>query len=689
MKKFSSEFFRGVSAAVMMVVCNLAFGADYGDNLILNGDIEAEGTCCTPSDQYIYNNEAKFALPNWEVSNFANELVAVCDIQADRYFYYGDIHKRRLSNYSNQTDIVYRDWAVPAGYYGTRMLALRKSNSWAKSFFTVPFDGVGRFSFVMAHCNQNGDQCADHDAQIVVDFIHNGVTNEVIRIDKFFEGGVSWLYAKDIAVESGDYELRIWQDVKADAGNCCILYDNFEFRMAMPTVIQSSVGVRYVSEGLPQYDVAIKHEPGEEVTVSAPMKKFVVGDNNALSVKCDGWRRYQLDSSGNRVGEPIATGKGSTCTFSSAAYDEEVEWQWSLAGKDSQWSSELMVSGDSSVSNFPALVRISPTTISGFRYSQLSSINDISFVDEYGNVLPYEIDTWNPDGESLVWVKFPVLGHRYIMRWQHNAAVVNNPSEVWSDYASVWHLDDTENGVAVGDEQIGDDTSRVQYDSTTNGLMLSFSDYYYKGSDVAASRIVPGKIGAAVDKWKVQGSDNHVPLLTVADYRTASGLAGTDFHTVSFWVYYPEQSKCTSQWRDIFKFGGEVDGTGKGCWGIKFADNSSTTLNCFGVSDLAESEQPCKGWVHFAVVYNKPDLYFYINGIKRGEASVPQQPGYINTTDALYLSPLFGQVDEARVCRNSASTLYMQAEYATVADPDFIEYGPAVNSNKGLVIFTK
>ena len=58
--------------------------------------------------------------------------------------------------------------------------------------------------------------------------------------------------------------------------------------------------------------------------------------------------------------------------------------------------------------NFPVLVRLS-TSISGFAYSDflLSSGADMLFTDARKNAVYSQVDTWNPDGESLVWVVLP------------------------------------------------------------------------------------------------------------------------------------------------------------------------------------------------------------------------------------------------------------------------------------------
>ena len=62
--------------------------------------------------------------------------------------------------------------------------------------------------------------------------------------------------------------------------------------------------------------------------------------------------------------------------------------------------------GEGSFANVPVLVKLS-TAISGFAYSdfQRARGSDMIFVDKQGNVIPHEIDTWDPTGESLVWLK--------------------------------------------------------------------------------------------------------------------------------------------------------------------------------------------------------------------------------------------------------------------------------------------
>ena len=76
----------------------------------------------------------------------------------------------------------------------------------------------------------------------------------------------------------------------------------------------------------------------------------------------------------------------------------------------SSYQAELTVQGyvGAELANFPVLVRLSPQTVDGFHHGTCKADgSDVMFVDESYEPLPYQLDTWNPSGESLFWVKLP------------------------------------------------------------------------------------------------------------------------------------------------------------------------------------------------------------------------------------------------------------------------------------------
>ena len=139
------------------------------------------------------------------------------------------------------------------------------------------------------------------------------------------------------------------------------------------------------------------------------------------------------------------------------------------------------------LTNFPVLVRLS-TAITGFTYSDFYadgsdlSLVDIGFVDAETNGIPYEIDTWNPSGESLVWVNLPRMtnGTEFAM-WYRSSKTGKalNSDNVWADYTGVWHLNESGSGSA----------SSPVHDSSTNAL--------HGAAQGKSASVVAGQIGGS------------------------------------------------------------------------------------------------------------------------------------------------------------------------------------------------
>ncbi len=103
------------------------------------------------------------------------------------------------------------------------------------------------------------------------------------------------------------------------------------------------------------------------------------------------------------------------------------------------------------LTNFPALI-VFDEQIHGFEYDQFASTSgmDVRFYDlSTSNLLSHEIDTWNTNGKSCVWVKIPALSKdtRIMARWgaatDNFAPAFTTNGSVWSEgYEAVLHLGD-------------------------------------------------------------------------------------------------------------------------------------------------------------------------------------------------------------------------------------------------------
>ena len=94
------------------------------------------------------------------------------------------------------------------------------------------------------------------------------------------------------------------------------------------------------------------------------------------------------------------------------------------------------------VANVPVLLRISESAISGFDYDDVTE-SRFEILDADGSLLPYEIDTWNTDGESLVWVLLPDYRDGATFTVRYGAPFANTPipsTNIWAEYKGVWHM---------------------------------------------------------------------------------------------------------------------------------------------------------------------------------------------------------------------------------------------------------
>jgi len=118
------------------------------------------------------------------------------------------------------------------------------------------------------------------------------------------------------------------------------------------------------------------------------------------------------------------------------------------------WSNNLQIgfSGytrNETLTNFPALITFDEC-LPDFRYADFASPSggDLRFADAYANNLAYEIEEWNTNGTSYVWVNIPALSNSsdYITAYWGNSAETSSPEHavhgsVWnSSYQAVWHL---------------------------------------------------------------------------------------------------------------------------------------------------------------------------------------------------------------------------------------------------------
>jgi hypothetical protein len=174
---------------------------------------------------------------------------------------------------------------------------------------------------------------------------------------------------------------------------------------------------------------------------------------------------------------------------------------------------------DDRLTNFPALVVFS-TNMPDFAYDQFSSQtgSDLRFKDSReSQMLDFEIEEWDTNGSSYVWVRVPEISgpDSHVWAFWGNADVTDLPSSTsygttWNPgYRGVWHLDHI-------------DGSADLRDSSTNLI---------HGTDVNNSADIEGKISHAQNF--VRSYDQLIELPDVA---------GPLAFTLTAWIKSPDST---------------------------------------------------------------------------------------------------------------------------------------------------
>ncbi|MBR2940795.1 MAG: hypothetical protein IKC14_05735, partial [Kiritimatiellae bacterium] len=325
---------------------------------------------------------------------------------------------------------------------------------------------------------------------------------------------------------------------------------------------------------------------------------------------------------------------------------------------------EIAVAADkytgSALKDFPVPVRLREGE-NGFSYSdfRLEGGADMAFFDADGNVYPHEIDTWNPQGESLVWVKVPSFSASTRFFIGYSAAVANESKarEVWSAYTGVWHM-----GEAAA-------AATTLYDATAHQL---------NGTYGALSSTMEGKLGNGRMMTTTSAKPSSAGRTLVP--HQASMDVDAQYLYASMWVKYTGGS-----WGYLIT---RKNDDKTQTWGFQM-NTSSKAMRFYG--DRGTYQELSWGGSDFPTEWTMLDLVMsggtyglYVNGEKRAGMPGQNWPNNNGSTAGIAIgapvgdtwSAFYGAMDEVRLTSTfTPSDDWIRAQYLLESDATALTYG--------------
>jgi hypothetical protein len=315
------------------------------------------------------------------------------------------------------------------------------------------------------------------------------------------------------------------------------------------------------------------------------------------------------------------------------------------------------------LTNFPALITLSSSTLQGLDYTQFETNGaDIRFTDASGtSILPSEIDEWNDNGVSTIWVMVPLLNGTNIWAYWGNTSSTNTPPDstnVWIDsgYEIVYHLKETQPPYA-------DSTGQYPATAATNGT---------------ATTITNGVVGHG------QAFNGTTSILS------AGPVTLSNQFTTYVWAYLSDSAPAQIQTLWCNQEGGYgnngfaefVNSYNSSDWGILMAsgdEGSEGYQPQLGpVGTLHAGPFTAGTWHLLVISYDQPDqvVTCSLDGTQIGTGGCANDFALTNGLDlGAFLNPNFwwtGNMDEARIQYGVAGTNWIATTYANMANSSFV-----------------
>ena len=334
------------------------------------------------------------------------------------------------------------------------------------------------------------------------------------------------------------------------------------------------------------------------------------------------------------------------------------------------------------------LVKVSESSIPGFRYADCLRENggDIHFADAEGNLLDSEIDIWDPNGVSLVWVNVPSLSSGTAIKAYYgwNFAPSIDSRNVWTNgYVGVWHLGEATLPVkdsTVNPANFTSDRTGVLYEQTgIGGSSVRFhngdtaTNSYLKADESVTGKL-DGFAAVTFEAWTCQYWHKESPAYP--GYILAKDK-GTGYN--SYKVF--EDAKAGNTTRRFMQIFG-----------------LSNAVSVYGLVPFSASEDI---WNYQVFSYDSQSeatkkAAYYLNGVLNNTSDIGSDPRP-STTSPLYLGNMHGygkwgyafpgKIDEVRISNVARSAGWLSTTYDMIkGNANFATYSSAKENTLGTIV---
>lgn len=338
--------------------------------------------------------------------------------------------------------------------------------------------------------------------------------------------------------------------------------------------------------------------------------------------------------------------------------------------------------GSTTLTNFPVLVKINESNGSAFLYANCPNGADLRFADATGELLPHEIDTWDPYGTSLVWVKVPLLDATTVITACYgykgeDPLPAVTVSDVWDNgYVAVWHLN-------------ADSTATTQADSTANALTLSEMPYQTQAYVTPGVAGVVGSCAQFGINASSQGSYGR-------DDSTDQALAGFAAYTFEVWSWQDNHDLAESTGPYFMRYCNYDPRTPEAYRFMELEGSGKTILYAYGdakdyqIYPNDDKPFPVRAeWNYHAVAIDSAldtrRIFLNGNNLKSstGVAALKAFGGYfwLGNSHCWDGRAFPGKLDEVRISNVARSDDWVKATYDTVNSISFAQYEEAALAN--------